>query len=146
MKRLVLAAAVILGFAAAFAAPPEGWLIDYDAALKLAKKEKKQVFVLFTGSDWCPGCIRLHNVVLKSPEFREFAKKRLILVYCDFPRRNAPPQEQLQKQQRWSDQLGAGDYIPSVVIVNGDGKVRGRIGGGGMPLAEYMEKLKAVVQ
>ena len=31
----------------------EGWTTDYPAALTQARSEGKQVFILFTGSDWC---------------------------------------------------------------------------------------------
>ena len=145
MKKLLLIAAAIFGLAAAFAAPPAGWLTDYDAALKKAKAEKKCVYVLFTGSDWCGWCIKLRNDVLTQPEFRDFADKKLVTVYCDFPNRTRLPEEQLKKQRQWSSRLGAGRGVPSAVIVNGDGKVLGRIGGYA-PLAAYMKKLKAVVR
>ena len=40
---------------AAFAktSTPEGWLDDYDAALKKAAAENKHVVIDFSGSDWC---------------------------------------------------------------------------------------------
>ena len=145
MKKLIPLLALMLGFAAAHAAPPAGWLTDYDAALKKAKAENKCVYVLFTGSDWCGWCIRLRKDVLTKPEFRDFAAKKLVLVYCDFPSKIKLSKEQLKKQQQWSSQLGAGRGVPSAVIVNGDGKVVGRIGGY-MPLAGYMEKLNSFVQ
>ena len=36
-----------------------GWMTDFAAAQKLAKETKKPMLVDFTGSDWCPWCIRL---------------------------------------------------------------------------------------
>ena len=32
------------------------WLTNYDTAISKAKKQKKNVLVYFTGSDWCPPC------------------------------------------------------------------------------------------
>ena len=32
------------------------WQTDYKSVLKQAKKDKKNVLVYFTGSDWCPPC------------------------------------------------------------------------------------------
>ena len=145
MKKLIPLAAVVLSCFAAFAAPPVGWTADYDAALKQAKAENKCVYVLFTGSDWCGWCIKLRKEVLTRPEFRQFAQKKLILVYCDFPQNDPPSREQLAKQRRWSKALGAGRGVPSAVIVNGDGKVVGRIGGYA-PLANYLKRLEAAVK
>ena len=145
MKKFLLIAAVMLGCTAAFAAPPAGWSIDYEAALQKAKAENKHVYVLFTGSDWCGWCIRLRKDVLTKPEFRKFAAEKLILVYCDFPRKSRLDKTQMAKQQKWSKQLGAGRGVPSAVIVNSDGKVVGRIGGYA-PVAQYMQKLEAAVQ
>lgn len=145
MKKLLLIAAVIFGCVAAFAAPPAGWLTDYDAALKKAKAENKCVYVLFTGSDWCTWCIKLRKEVLNKPEFREFASKHFVMVYCDFPRKLKLSKEQMKKQQRLRSQLGAGRGVPSAVVVDGDGKVVGRIGGYA-PLDTYVKKLESFVQ
>ena len=51
MKQLM--ATILMACAGfAFAATPEGWTDDYEAALKRAAEEKKNVLVDFTGSDW----------------------------------------------------------------------------------------------
>jgi thioredoxin-related protein len=34
------------------------WLTDFSAAKKKAKEENKPILMLFTGSDWCPWCIK----------------------------------------------------------------------------------------
>ena len=56
-------------------AAPENWFTDYDIAAKRAAREKLPMLVLFTGSDWCPGCIALGQRTLATSEFKEFAKK-----------------------------------------------------------------------
>ena len=145
MKKFLLIVAVIFGCVAAFAAPPAGWLTDYDAALKKAKTENKCVYVLFTGSDWCGWCMKLRKDVLTKPEFRDFASKKLVMVYCDFPRKTKLSKEQLKKQRQLGSQLGAGRGVPSAVVVDGDGKVLGRIGGYA-PLPKYLKKLETIVQ
>ena len=142
MKRLVLAAAVILGFAAAFAAPPEGWLIDYDAALKLAKKEKKQVFVLFTGSDWCPWCIKLDEEVFSQKAFQDYAAENLVLVMIDFPKKK----QQTPEQKKANDELAEKykvDGFPTVLLLKPDGSVIVRTGyrrGGAAAYVKYLKK------
>lgn len=145
MKKLILAVTMLCGAVSLFAAPPAGWTDDYDAALKTAAREHKYVYVLFTGSDWCSWCIRLRNDVLNKPEFKTFAQKHLVLVYCDFPEKNPLPQAQLAKQVKLNRQLQAGGGVPSAVVVDSSGKVVGRIGGYA-PLQSYMTQLESFVK
>ena len=35
------------------------WQNDMTQAAELAKKEKKPILILFTGSDWCPPCMKM---------------------------------------------------------------------------------------
>jgi len=104
-----------------------GWLTNYEDALQLAKKEKKGVLLLFTGSDWCPPCKRLHHDVFDSEGFKEFAKKNLILVELDFPRKreNKLPAEQQNYNRALSRKFKVRGF-PTVVILDADGKELGR--------------------
>src|SRR5207249_2695874 len=62
-----------------------GWTDDYEKALAQAKADKKIVLLDFTGSDWCPWCIKLDKEVYEKPKFKEYAKDNLVLVTVDFP-------------------------------------------------------------
>ena len=55
------------------------------------------MLLFFTGSDWCGWCIRLQKEVLKTPEFTAWAKKNVVLVELDFPRRT--PQSDVIRNQ-----------------------------------------------
>ncbi len=70
------------------------WGTDLAAALKRAKAEHKRVLLAFTGSDWDPPCIALHDHVLTQPAFRDWAGEKLVLVRADFPRHTSPPKAQ----------------------------------------------------
>ena len=82
------------------------WHTDLTKATDISIKENKPLFLFFTGSDWCGWCIRLQNEVFKTPEFISWAKKNVVLVELDFPKRkeqadaikmqNAQLQQQLQ--------------------------------------------------
>jgi thiol-disulfide isomerase/thioredoxin len=63
------------------------WLTDYDLAIKQAKRQHKRIFVLFTGSDWCPPCMRLEKNVLSTHEFGKYLDANYILLVVDFPRK-----------------------------------------------------------
>ncbi len=55
------------------------------------------MLLFFTGSDWCGWCIRLQKEVLKTPEFAAWAKKNVVLVELDYPRKT--PQTDVIKAQ-----------------------------------------------
>ena len=68
--------------------PSEDWFVNWDKALAEAKRTKKKLYVLSTGSDWCHWCIKLRENVLEKPQFLDFARKNLVLVYLDSPNRD----------------------------------------------------------
>ena len=129
MKKSMLALALMLTGTFTLCAAPKQWLTDYDAAVKQAQKEKKTLLVLFTGSDWCPGCIALGTRTLSTAEFKEFAKKNLIPVYLDSPRNPPLTAAQRSKLAAASEKLQPGPYVPTSVVVSPEGKVLARIVG-----------------
>ena len=85
MKKLTLGLLLCWFALQGMAADEPTWLTDFPKAQAQAKKDSKLVLMDFTGSDWCPWCIKLHNEVFTTPEFTEYAKKNLTLVQVDFP-------------------------------------------------------------
>ena len=85
---LVLVFASILAFGFIFT-PTEGvkWETDFAASLQKAKKEKKMIFVNFTGSDWCGWCVKMDKDVFSQKEFIEYANKNLVCIKLDYPKR-----------------------------------------------------------
>ena len=73
------------------------WLTDFDAARARSRAENKSLLIDFTGSDWCPPCMRLRKEVFSKPEFTDYAAKNLVLLEVDFQSakpsrpRNTPP-------------------------------------------------------
>ena len=145
MKKMIALFSVLFMVLTLNAAPPAGWMTDIDKAMEKAKKEKKDLFVLFTGSDWCGYCIKLRTDVLDQAGFKKFAGDKLILLYCDFPAREQLPREQLVKQATLSKKLGASDGVPSAVILAPDGKIKGKIGGYA-GFDAYMKRLKDIIK
>ncbi len=73
------------------------WHTNILEAVNLSEKTKKPLLLFFTGSDWCGWCIRLQKEVLKTPEFENWAKDKVILVELDFPKRTQQPMELKQQ-------------------------------------------------
>ncbi len=74
------------------------WHTDLAKARELSDAQNKPIFGFFTGSDWCGWCRKLQNDVFAKPAFVEWAKKNVILLELDFPRRKQLPMELMQQK------------------------------------------------
>lgn len=109
---------VALLAASAHAKAPAGWTTDSVAALATAKKEGKSVMLDFTGSDWCPPCIMMSKKVFSKKEFTEAASKNFVLVYVDFPKKDA----KLSKKNEPLAEKYKIDTFPTIVLLDKNGK------------------------
>ena len=118
------------------------WGDDLAAAKAQAAKNNKLVFVDFTGSDWCPPCMALHDHVLTQKAFLDFAEKNLELVVIDFPK-NKPLDEKVEHANRaLAEQYKIGSF-PTVLVLDVDGSVVHREEGFGNKNAQaYTKDLK----
>ncbi|HAH55700.1 MAG TPA: thioredoxin family protein [Flavobacterium sp.] len=73
------------------------WETDINKAIAVSNKTKKPMLLFFTGSDWCVWCIRLQKEVLKTPEFKTWAVKNVVLVELDYPR-GKPQSDKIKNQ------------------------------------------------
>ena len=94
-KAIILVAFVLSSFAVQ--GQELKWETDINKAISVSNKSKKPMLLFFTGSDWCGWCIRLQKEVLKTPEFATWAKKNVVLVELDYPRKT--PQTDVIKAQ-----------------------------------------------
>lgn len=120
------------------------WLTDVPQAQAQAKKDNKLVLMDFTGSDWCPWCIKLRNEVFDTQEFKTYADKNLVLVEVDFPRKKAQSAELKKANAALERKYGIQGY-PTVIVLNGEGKKVGELGyqpGGPKPFIAALNKLK----
>lgn len=122
---------------------PEGWLDDLQAALDKGKKEKKPVFALFTGSDWCPPCQKLEKNVLLQPAFKAFAEKHLVLLFLDSPR-DTKLAEKIQKQNEELSKKFSVEGVPTAIILSPDGQKALWTNVGYTPL--FLEQLQTGIQ
>ena len=125
--------------------PSEDWFVNWDKAVAESKKAGKPIFVLKTGSDWCGWCIRLRKSVLSKPEFADFAKKNLVLLYLDSPSKNPLGEDQKRHNQEVSRKLSLGGGVPNAAVVTAEGKKLGAISGGGLGLEAYLQKLGEII-
>ena len=71
--------------------PTANWLHDYDKALELATKEKKNVY-LFVGADKCPFCKKFKDKTLSQSHVIEKLQKDYVLLYLSRDQHFIPEQ------------------------------------------------------
>ncbi|HEV8542849.1 MAG TPA: thioredoxin family protein [Verrucomicrobiae bacterium] len=124
------------------------WLTKLDEAKAQAQKEDKAVLLDFTGSDWCPPCMKLKKTVFNSSEFEKFAEKHLVLVEVDFPRgkKLKDLSEEQQTANKGLAQQFDVDAFPTVILLDVNGKKLGENRGYGDDTpAQYIQGLEQML-
>ncbi|HEU6448028.1 MAG TPA: thioredoxin family protein [Verrucomicrobiae bacterium] len=144
MKRIIvtlLAACALLQAGAA----ELNWMTDLSKAQEQAKKENKLVLIDFTGSDWCPWCVKLDKETLSQPEFADYATKNLVLVKVDFLRHTEQPGNIKKANEALAKKYEV-EAFPTEIALNADGKVVmtqvGYLAGGPKALIAKLDKAK----
>ncbi len=118
-RRITLALLFVLGGAAT--TPADDWHTDPDAARRLAATEKKDLFLLFTGTAWCGACIKFESQVLGKPEFIA-GTTEFVRVKLEFPGSEGQlPPDRRDSYIAWRDRHGIRAY-PTVVLADPDGR------------------------
>ena len=105
------------------------WITNFDLAIKRAKKEKKNILMFFTGSDWCQPCIALKKDFLETNAFDTYADE-YVLLYVDIPRnRDLLTAEQLKNNKELAAKYNKRGSVPMLKVVNQDGNELGEMSG-----------------
>ena len=108
------------------------------AALARAKEEKKNVYLLFTGSDWCLPCMTLEQTVLQHRLWTTYAASSLVIHVCDFPATRGLDPETERENNRLKASFGVKN-LPTQIILNGEGEeLRRRVGYTRGPVTPYV--------
>src|SRR5262249_16903262 len=103
---------------------PSHWLTDFDAAQAEARSRSKMLLLNFTGSDWCPPCIMLHQQVFAQPEFIEYAARHLVLLEVDFPHNKPQTDEQKAANEKLAARFGV-YWFPTEIVLDANGNKLG---------------------
>lgn len=98
-------------------AADEGFIEDADKAVQMAKQQKKDLLILFTGSDWCPPCIKLEKEVFSKDAFIDEATRDFVLLKLDYPRRKDQEESLKEQNQNWANQFGV-ESFPTVIMAD----------------------------
>lgn len=129
MKRQIITtiAAAILG-AGNLLAGGEGWINDLEAAKATAAKEKKDLLIDFTGSDWCGWCIKLNEEVFSKDAFRNVVPNDFVLVELDFPQDESKTTPEIKKRNEVLQQQYAVEGFPTIILADAQGRPYAKTG------------------
>lgn len=117
------------------------WYTDFAAAKKAAAAAKKPILALFTGTEWCPWCVKLEKEILVKPEFIAYAKTSLILYKADFKRDGSASTEAKTLRSTYSV-----EGYPTVVITDAAGKKYGETGYTRKGPSDFIGKVSAIIE
>ena len=95
------------------------WLTDLPKAEALAKAENNIVLLDFTGSDWCPWCLRFHAMANGAQPIDSLIKADYVYMMANVSQDKKKRDYGLFREFGYPNRFG----YPVFVILNGDGKV-----------------------
>jgi len=147
------AATVTMGFLAVLAAALVGlpasaaelWTENAQDAMAQAAKEKKDLLIDFTGSDWCGWCQKLDKEVFSQDAFVAEAPKSFVFLKLDFPH-NRPLSDETKKQNaEWQQKFSVRGY-PTIILADATGKPYAQTGYRPGGADEYLKHLAELRQ
>jgi hypothetical protein len=137
MLRYLFLACLGLELAAA-----DGWMEDLPAAQERAQREGRDLFIDFTGSDWCSWCIRLDREIFGRPEFLTAVREHFVLVKLDYLRKRPLPADRQAALDAISERYAIAGF-PTVLLCTADGTAYARTGYLKLTPAAYADRLLA---
>ena len=120
------------------------WYENYEEAKTVVQDSGKTLLINFTGSDWCPWCIKLKDEVFDKESFNKYAKENLVLMIADFPKRKVLANEIKIQNQQLASKFGVRGF-PTVVLLNSELEVIGITGYQEGGENNYVKHLKAII-
>lgn len=105
------------------------WTENFTEAKASAEKESKDLLLEFTGSDWCPYCVKLHKEVFETSDFKSKAPKEFVLVELDFPQ-GKKQEESIKSQNQGLQEKYGIDGFPTVLLTDPSGVPYAKLGYG----------------
>jgi thioredoxin-related protein len=101
--------------------PKLAWTTSLNQAQKSARLEAKGLLICFTGSDWCPACIKLEQSILGTQTFANYAKNALILLKIDFLYRHEQSEDDKAINEMLRKQFQV-EAFPTLIYLDKEGK------------------------
>lgn len=121
------------------------WCEDYSKSKELSQRNSKPILILFTGTSWCPACMKLEREVINNPRFAQAVGNNFIFYKAEF---SEPTEEAMMRSpdKALVDRYGIKAF-PTMIVIDGNGKqlftVNYRAGGVDSYAQELNQKLQA---
>jgi tetratricopeptide (TPR) repeat protein len=116
------------------------WSSRLDEAGRLAATSGKDLFILFTGTEWCAACIEFEKAVLSQPEFMR-GSEPFVFVKLEFPMSFSDLPTSLREDYiAWRDRYGI-QVFPTVLLADANGRPYALTGHIGFKVGEYVRHL-----
>lgn len=145
--KLVSALAAALIGAGSLFAGGEGWTQDFTAAKATATKDKKDLLMDFTGSDWCGWCIRLNDEVFSKDAFKNVVPNDFVLVELDYPKDAAKVTPEVKEQNEKLQKDYGIEGFPTILLADATGRPYAKTGyeeGGPEKYVAHLATLKGI--
>lgn len=120
-----------------------GWLTDYEHALTKSRETGRPVLVQFTGSDWCGWCKKMDAEVFSTAQFRNWARKHVVLLEVDFPHRKHQTPLEKEKNRDLQERFKVTGY-PTILFINDQKRELGRVVSY-KPIDSFLDRAQAIL-
>ena len=146
MKKKVIFLTLLVLFSVLLVAGADGtWTEDFESALKSAEGYGRPIFILFTGSDWCPPCMALEREVFSQDEFIAYAMENFILFKADRPRNIEQTEELREQNTRLFDRYEIVG-VPTIKIIDYNGNILATTGYHAGGASAYIDHIRELLQ
>lgn len=143
MKKTLL---IITGLLIITTINAQKWETDLTTAKKRATDEKRNIILVFSGSDWCAPCMKLEKNIWESKEFINDSNNHFVLLRADFPKKknNSLSKEQQEQNNQLAEKYNKQGLFPLVAVLSKDGKILGTTGYKNVSPKEYIAMLHSL--
>ncbi len=117
------------------------WTEDVGKAFEIAQSEHRDILMLFTGSDWCPACIKLEKEILSKAEFQAAAAGKLVLLKLDFPRSSDQDPVIAEQNKKWAKEFGVNAF-PTLFLLDENGRPFSIMGYEDVGVDHYLDRVE----
>lgn len=114
---------------------------DWEIAKKESESSKKNILIILTGSEWCKACVKMEKNVINSNEFIEYANENLVILEVNLPRHWNYDSKVVKNFERFKNKYKT-NSLPSIILVDKDGKEITKMTSGLNSLKKVMNRLK----
>ncbi len=120
------------------------WLPTIKATEQAAQQQQRDVYLLFTGTDWCPACQHLHDNILTSDLFTDWAKDKFIPAEQIMPRKPDTTKPNIVELYALMKKYHV-DSFPTAVICTPDMRPYAKVMSSAPSAADYIKRMEGAL-